>query len=185
MAEHATIARPYAEALFRVAKSGNDAAKLTAWSSLVAEMALVASNADVKALAHNPKITASQTAEIFLSLLRSPRNESILDEAKNFVTTLTDYDRLALLPEIAEQFHALVNADAGAADVEIVSAFEMSAQQINELAATLEKKFGRKLHPSVKIDTSLIGGVRIVVGDQVLDTSVRAKLQQMQVALTA
>lgn len=181
MAEHATIARPYAEALFRVAKSGNDAAKLTAWSSLVAEMALVASNADVKALAHNPKITASQTAEIFLSLLRSPVN----DEAKNFVTTLTDYDRLALLPEIAEQFHALVNADAGAADVEIVSAFEMSAQQINELAATLEKKFGRKLHPSVKIDTSLIGGVRIVVGDQVLDTSVRAKLQQMQVALTA
>lgn len=181
MAEHATIARPYAEALFRVAKSGNDAAKLTAWSSLVVEMALVASNADVKALAHNPKITALQTAEIFLSLLRSPVN----DEAKNFVTTLTDYDRLALLPEIAEQFHALVNADAGAADVEIVSAFEMSAQQINELAATLEKKFGRKLHPSVKIDTSLIGGVRIVVGDQVLDTSVRAKLQQMQVALTA
>lgn len=181
MAEHATIARPYAEALFRVAKSGNDAAKLSAWSSLVAEMALVASNADVKALAHNPKITAAQTAEIFLSLLRSP----VTGEAKNFVKTLTDYDRLALLPEIAEQFHVLVNADAGAADVEIVSAFEMSAQQISELAATLEKKFGRKLHPSVKIDASLIGGVRIVVGDQVLDTSVRAKLQQMQVALTA
>lgn len=177
MAELATIARPYAEALFRVAKSGN----LSAWSELVAEMAQVAAHPDVLALAHNPKISAAQTAEVFLSLIKSP----LTDEAKNFVTTLTDYDRLTLLPEIANQFHSLVNANEGTADVEIFSAFEMNDAQVGELVMTLEKKFGRKLHPSVTLDTSLIGGVRIVVGDQVLDTSVRAKLQQMQVALTA
>jgi len=177
MAELATIARPYAEALFRVAKSGN----LSAWSELVAEMAQVAAHPDVLALAHNPKISAAQTAEVFLSLIKSP----LTDEAKNFVMTLTDYDRLTLLPEIANQFHSLVNANEGTADVEIFSAFEMNDAQVGELVMTLEKKFGRKLHPSVTLDTSLIGGVRIVVGDQVLDTSVRAKLQQMQVALTA
>jgi F-type H+-transporting ATPase subunit delta len=177
MAELATIARPYAEALFRVAKSGN----LSAWSELVAEMAQVAAHPDVLALAHNPKISAVQIAEVFLSLLKSP----VTDEAKNFINTLLDYDRLILLPEIAEQFHALVNANEGTADVEIFSAFEMSDAQVIELTMTLEKKFGRKLHPSVTVDASLIGGVRIVVGDQVLDTSVRAKLQQMQVALTA
>lgn len=177
MAEIATIARPYAEALFRVAKSGN----LSAWSELVAELAQVAAHPDVLALAHNPKVSAAQTAEIFLSLLKSP----VTEEAKNFVNTLSDYDRLTLLPEIADQFQALKNAEAGAADAEIFSAFELSAEQVNELSATLEKKFGRKLYPTVKVDSSLIGGVRIVVGDQVLDTSVRAKLQQLQVALTA
>lgn len=177
MAELATIARPYAEALYRVAKSGN----LSAWSELVAEMAQAAAHPDVVALAHNPKVSAGQTAEAFLSVLKS----TVTAEAKNFITTLTEYDRLTLLPEIAAQFHALQNADTGSADAEIVSAFEMSDAQVKELAATLEKKFGRKLHPTVTVDSSLIGGVRIVVGDQVLDTSVRAKLQQMHNALTA
>ncbi|MES2073665.1 MAG: F0F1 ATP synthase subunit delta [Pseudomonadota bacterium] len=177
MAELATIARPYAEALFRVAQSGN----LSAWSDLVTEMGQVAAHPDVVALAHNPKVSADQTAATFLSVLKSP----VTEEAKNFVNTLADYDRLTALPEIAAQFHALKNAQEGAADAEIFSAFELTAAQLNELTATLEKKFGRKLHPSVTVDPSLIGGVRIVVGDQVLDTSVRAKLQQMQVALTA
>ncbi|MFC0350540.1 F0F1 ATP synthase subunit delta [Undibacterium danionis] len=177
MAELATIARPYAEALYRVAKSGN----LSAWSELVAEMAQAAAHPDVVALAHNPKVSAGQTAEAFLSVLKS----TVTAEAKNFINTLTEYDRLTLLPEIAAQFHALQNADTGSADAEIVSAFEMSDAQVKELAATLEKKFGRKLHPTVTVDSSLIGGVRIVVGDQVLDTSVRAKLQQMHNALTA
>ena len=77
------------------------------------------------------------------------------------------------------------NAQDGAADVEITSAFELDPVQVKELVATLEKKFGRKLNPSVQVDGSLIGGVRVVVGDEVLDTSVRAKLQQMQVALAA
>jgi F-type H+-transporting ATPase subunit delta len=177
MAELATIARPYAEALYRVAKSGD----LSAWSELVAEMAQVAKHPDVVALAHNPKVSAVQTAEAFLSVLTSP----VTDEAKNFITTLTDYDRLTVLPEIAVQFHALKNADAGAADAAITSAFELSPAQVSDLAANLEKKFGRKLHPTVTVDSSLIGGVRVVVGDQVLDTSVRAKLQQMHNALTA
>ena len=179
MAEIATVARPYAEALFRVAKSGN----LSAWSDLVTEMAHVAAHPDVQALAHNPKVSAVQTAETFLSVLKSTLSTSV--EAKNFVNTLAEYDRITLLPEIATQFQALKNAEAGAADAEVVSAFEMTATQLNDLALTLEKKFGRKLNPTVTVDASLIGGVRIVVGDQVLDMSVRAKLQQMQVALTA
>jgi len=177
MAELATIARPYAEALFRVAQSGN----LSAWSELVAELGQAGAHPDVQALAHNPKISAAQKAEILLSALKSP----VTAEAKNFVVTLADYDRLNLLSEIAFQFQALKNAHIGAADAEVFSAFEMTEQQVSDLAATLEKKFGRKLQATVKVDPTLIGGVRIVVGDQVLDTSVRAKLQKMHVALTA
>jgi len=177
MAEIATIARPYAEALFRVAKSAN----LTAWAELVGEMAQAAKNADVIALVQNPKIPTTVVVDTFLAVLKSPVNQ----EAKNFINTLAGYHRLLVLPEIAAQFFALKNAHEGAADAVISSAFALSDAQVSTLCQTLEAKFGRKLNPSVTVDTSLIGGVRVVVGDEVLDTSVRAKLQQMQIALTA
>ena len=177
MAELATIARPYAEALFRVARLSD----LTAWSTLVTEMAQVAANSDFQGFAHNPKISHADVTSTFLSALKSP----VGAEAKNFIDMLVDNGRLSLLPEIALQFQGLKNAQEGAADVAIVSAFDLSATQISELVATLEKKFGRKLKPLVTTDASLIGGVRVVVGDEVLDTSVRARLQQMQLALTA
>jgi F-type H+-transporting ATPase subunit delta len=177
MAELATIARPYAEALFRVAKAGD----LPAWSILVSEMAHVAAHPDVVALAHNPKVSGRQVTDTFLAVLKSP----IGNEGKNFINMLIENGRLTLLPEIGAQFQALKNVQEGAADAEITSAFEISATQVSELVAALEKKFGRKLNPSVTVDSTLIGGVRVVVGDEVLDTSVRAKLQQMQVALAA
>jgi len=177
MAELATIARPYAEALFRVAQKSN----LSAWADLVSEMSQAAQNKDVIALVQNPKVPAAKVAEIFVSVLKSPTNQ----EVKNFIDTLANYSRLLLLPEIAAQFHDLKNAHEGSADAEISSAFELTTTQVSELCKTLEVKFGKKLNPSVIIDAALIGGVRVVVGDEVLDTSVRAKLQQMQIALTA
>lgn len=177
MAELATIARPYAEALFRVAKSGN----LSAWSDLMSELAQIAAHPDVQALARNPNVSEKLVTETLLALVKSP----MTDEAKNFIAMLVENGRVSALPEIGAQFQALKNAQEGAADAEIASAFELNDAQVKQLVATLEKKFGRKLNPSVHVDQSLIGGVRVVVGDEVLDTSVRAKLQQMQVALTA
>ncbi len=177
MAELATIARPYAEALFRVARTGN----LAAWSDAVAEMASVAAHPDVQALAHNPKVRDADMAATFESLLKAPHTA----EAGNFISMLVENGRISLLPEIGNQFQALRNAQEGAADAEITSAFALSDAQVVSLLGLLEKKFGRKLNPSVVVDNALIGGVRVIVGDEVLDTSVRAKLQQMQVALTA
>jgi F-type H+-transporting ATPase subunit delta len=177
MAELATVARPYAEALFRVAQGGD----LNAWSGLVAELAQIGANPDLQAFAGNPNVTPAQLAETIASLVKSPVNA----EATNFIAMLAENGRIALLPEIGAQFIVLKNAHQGAADATIYSAFDLSADQVNALVAALEKKFGRKLNPTVDIDTSLIGGVRVVVGDEVLDTSVRAKLQQMHAALVA
>ena len=177
MAELATVARPYAEALFRVAQSGD----MAAWSVIASELGQIGASADVQAFASNPKVTAAQLADTIASLVKSPLNA----EAKNFIAMLAENGRVNLLPEIAAQFAALKNANEGAADADIVSAFEISGDQLAQLVATLEKKFGRKLSPSVTVDPSLIGGVRVVVGDEVLDTSVRAKLQQMHVALVS
>ena len=176
MAELATIARPYAEALFRVAQTGN----LASWSELLAGMSAVAANPDMMDSARNPKVSDEQVIGLFLSAVNSPANV----ELKNFVSMLVENGRLSLLPEITGQFHALRNAQEGAADAEIVSAFELTPAQVVDLVATLEKRFHRNLNPSVTVDNSLIGGVRVVVGDEVLDTSVRARLQRMQTALT-
>ncbi|WP_454736860.1 F0F1 ATP synthase subunit delta [Cupriavidus necator] len=180
MAETATIARPYAEALFRVA-SESSAGNLGAWSELVSEMGQAAANPDMKAIAGDPNVPGDKLAELFLSVLKSPLN----DEARRFVKMLVENSRLTVMPEIAEQFHALKNAREGSSDVEITSAFPLENQQLNDLVAALERKFSRKLLAQVAVDPSLIGGVSVKVGDEVLDTSVRARLAAMQVALTA
>lgn len=177
MAELATVARPYAEALFRVAKDGD----MNAWSAIASELGQIGANPDVQDFASNPNVTHAQLADTIASLVKAPLNA----EAKNFIAMLAENGRINLLPEISHQFAALKNASEGAADATIFSAFEISADQLSQLVVTLEKKFGRKLNPTVTVDPSLIGGVRVVVGDEVLDTSVRAELQRMRVALTS
>ncbi|CAD6544302.1 F0F1 ATP synthase subunit delta [Paraburkholderia kirstenboschensis] len=179
MAELATIARPYAEALFGVAEAGD----IAAWSTLVQELAQVARLPEVLSIASSPKVSRAQVSELLLAAVKSPLKDNA--QAKNLVQMLVDNHRLQLMPEIAVQFEELKNAREGAADVQIVSAFPLEGAQLNDLVASLERKFKRKLKPTVEIDSSLIGGVRVTVGDEVLDTSVRARLASMQTALTA
>ncbi|WP_244814865.1 F0F1 ATP synthase subunit delta [Caballeronia sp. Lep1P3] len=180
MAELATIARPYAEALFRVAETGD----LAGWSTFVEELAQVARLPEVESVASSPKVSREQITDLLLAAVKSPLAQGNA-QAKNFVRMLVENHRLPLLPEVAVQFDELKNAREGAADAHIVSAFPLEGAQLNDLVASLERKFTRKLKPIVEIDQSLIGGVRVTVGDEVLDTSVRARLASMQTALTA
>ncbi|MAK56578.1 MAG: F0F1 ATP synthase subunit delta [Pusillimonas sp.] len=179
MAELSTIARPYAEALFASAKG--DQASLASWSDLVNELAAVASLEDVRDALTDPRLSNEQRFELFCGLVKS----ALSDQARNFIELLVQNDRILLLPQIAEQFDLLKNQFEGSAVAQITSAYELSDAQVAELLAGLEKKFGLKLKPSVTIDASLIGGVRVVVGDQVLDTSVQAQLARMRDTLAA
>jgi F-type H+-transporting ATPase subunit delta len=90
-----------------------------------------------------------------------------------------------VLPEIASQFRVLKNTQAGSSDATVYSAFALDGAALEDLAITLEKRFGRKLNLKVELEPELIGGVRVVVGDEVLDTSVKARLEQMKVALVS
>lgn len=180
MAEFSTIARPYAEALFAAARDDKSFGP-AAWLDLVRELAQIASNADVQQAMSEPRLSNEQRALVFSGVAKS----KLPPAAVNFIKLLAENDRLLLLPEIAMQFAALKNASEGSASAEITSAFEMSSAQVTELVAALEQKFGLKLKPNVSIDSSLIGGVRVAVGDQVLDTSVRAQLARMRDTLAA
>jgi len=96
-----------------------------------------------------------------------------------------DNGRLATLPEIAAQFQALVNARSGVSDATIYSAFAIDSSALATVVPALEKRFAKKLNASVVVQPELIGGIRVVVGDEVLDTSVKARLEQMKTALAA
>lgn len=176
MAELATIARPYAEALFQSSK--NDLNGTTQWLDA---LAAVAGNAQLLQFADNPKVGSQQVYDVVADVARV----QLPQPGQNFLRTVIDNGRLAALPEIAQQFREMKNAQSGSSDAVVYSAFPIAADQIGPVAQALEKRFGRKLNVTVQEDASLIGGIRVVVGDEVLDTSVKARLEQMKVALTA
>ena len=176
MAELATIARPYAEALFKA--SSADLAGAAAWLD---ELAAIAGNPQLLQFAESPKTSVDQVVELITGVAKSP----LPDSARNFLRTVIENGRLAVLPEMALQFRNLKNSLSGTSDAVVYSAFPIGAAALADVANTLESRFGRKLNVKVELEPDLIGGIRVVVGDEVLDTSVKARLEQMKVALTA
>ena len=176
MAEIATIARPYAEALFK--SSQGDLNGAAQWLDA---LGAVADNAQLLQFAGNPKVTDQQVFDVVADVAKAQLPEN----AKNFLRMVIENGRLAALPEIAAQFRTLKNETSGSSDAVVYSAFPIPADSLGDVAGALEKRFGRKLNVTVAEDPSLIGGIRVVVGDEVLDTSVKARLEQMKVALTA
>jgi F-type H+-transporting ATPase subunit delta len=177
MAELATVARPYAEALFRAA----DPALAASLVQPLEQLAQVAADPRLREFADNPKVPAQAVDELIAGVLPQPLPPAL----QNLLAVVLENRRLPALGEIAAQFRALVDARAGVSQATVYSAFEISPQQLAEIKATLERRFGRKLDAQVVLEPELIGGVRVVVGDEVLDTSVRARLEQMRTALVA
>jgi F-type H+-transporting ATPase subunit delta len=179
MAELATIARPYAEALFKADGLGDPAAV----AAEVQALADVAANPQMRQFADNPKVTAEQVFTLITSVAQPQGMPSA--PVQNLLRAMVENGRLAALPEVAAQFHALVNSRSGTSDAVIHSAFPIEPAQLADVVPALERRFGRRLNASVVVDPELIGGIRAVVGDEVLDTSIRARLEQMKAALTA
>jgi F-type H+-transporting ATPase subunit delta len=183
MAELATIARPYAEALFRSSRTAgaSTTGDLDATAQWLDALAAVAGNAQLLQFADNPKVGNQQVFDVVSDVARV----QLPAAGQNFLRTVIENGRLAALPAIAEQFREMKNAQSGSSDAVVYSAFPIAGDQLGTVARALEKRFGRKLNVTVQEDPSLIGGIRVVVGDEVLDTSVKARLEQMKVALTA
>ena len=177
MAELATIARPYAEALFEVAQGGG--AEQTA--SQLDALAALAADPQLRQFADSPKVADEQVFELMASVAGTPLSDSV----RNLLRAVLDNGRLAALPEIAAQFRTLVNQGSGVSDASIYSAYPIDTAQLPEVVGALERRFGRRLNATVRLEPELIGGIRVVVGDEVLDTSVKARLAQMKSALAA
>jgi F-type H+-transporting ATPase subunit delta len=178
MAEITTIARPYAEAIAKLAGEGQ---AWQTWSAMLAVAAQVAADPQVAALAGNPAVPAERVADVIVSVCGSALNA----EGANFVRLLAENKRFNALPEIAALFEAIKAAQEGTLEARIATAFELTAEQMASLVAKLEAKFGHKINASQEVDQALIGGVVIQVGDEVMDASVRGRLAGMAATLKA
>jgi F-type H+-transporting ATPase subunit delta len=176
MAEPATVARPYAEAAFKLADASGSLAK---WSEMLAALATVSQDPRVRAAVGDPNLSDAKVAGLFISIL------SLSGDGENFVRVLAEAGRLGLLPEIRSQFEALRNERESVVEAEVVSAFELSDAQLGDLVQRLEKKTGRKVRTKVRLDKELIGGIKVVLGDKVIDGSARAQLSALETALKA
>jgi F-type H+-transporting ATPase subunit delta len=178
MAEPSTVARPYAEAAFRLADAGGSLAK---WSEMLRALALVAADARVRAAVTDPSLSHAKAAGVFISILSG----KLSGEVENFLRVLAENGRLELLPQIGAQFEELKNEREGVIEAEVQSAFELDAGQLADLVQRLEKSTGRKVRTKVSINKDLIAGVKVVLGDKVIDGSARAQLGALEAALKA
>jgi F-type H+-transporting ATPase subunit delta len=176
MAEPSTLARPYAEAVFRLADA---AGKLREWSDMLANLAKVAADPAVAAALKDPHLSAPKAAGMLIGILSG----QLSGEAENMLRVLAENRRLETLPEIASQFEALRNQREGIVEAQIVSAFPLEDGQLQELIARLVKRTGKRVKAEVGVDRDLIAGVRVAIGDKVFDGSVRAQLQALETAL--
>jgi F-type H+-transporting ATPase subunit delta len=176
MVETATIARPYGQAVFELAdKTGT----LEHWSAVLAALSAVSAHPDMRELLANPKVSGLRLVDVFLAAAE----EGDSAEVRNFLQILAENRRLAALPQVREQFEALKNEREGTLDAQIASAYPLDDAQLGDLVADLQRRFKRKIRTQVSVDRELIGGVRVVIGDEVIDGSVRGKLGAMGAAL--
>ena len=176
MSELSTLARPYAEAVFRMAQGEND---LAGWSSRVATLAAIVSDAQLARLIADPAVPAERVASLIIEVAGADLGE----RGGNFVKVLAENDRLSLLPEIDEQFETLKANAEGTLEATITSAQPLTQAQVDDLVAGLKAKFNRAVNVQVAVDPELIGGAVIAIGDQVMDGSVKGRLQRMAFAL--
>ena len=184
MAELATIARPYAEALAKAVGDGDGDGDPRRLAAQLSALAALAGDDRLQRYAANPKVAETQVFDLIAGAALS-QGVSLDAKIGNLLRVVLDNGRLAALPEIAAQFRALVDAGSGVSQAVVQSAFPIADDALADVVAALERRFGRKLDARVEVVPELIGGVRVAVGDEVLDTSVRARLDQMKAALTA
>lgn len=175
MAENVTIARPYADAAFELARGAN---ALGPWSEALDRLAAIAAEPSMRACISDPNLSGKQLVELVTDVAGT-----LSAEQQNFVHVLVDNERLQVLPEIRDLFVARKNEHEGVLEALIASAFPLDDATLASLKADLEARFKARLNIEVQVDPELIGGVRIAVGDEVIDASVRGKLANMAAAL--
>ena len=176
--ERATLARPYAEAIAKLAAEGS---RWPLWSERLALIGAVAGDPQIVALAGNPSVPGERVIEVILSVC----GDRLDAEGDNLVRLLAENKRLGIVVEIVAQFEAMKAAQEGVLEAHVTTAFEIGRAQLDALVARLETKFGRKVNATQSTDPTLIGGVVIQVGDEVMDASVRGRLESLAVTLRA
>ncbi len=178
MAELTTLARPYAKAAFEQARIATD---LAGWSEALVLVAAVSQEENIQKVQTAPSLTAEQKSAMFLEVCGDKLNE----KQQNFIKILSENKRLSLLPQVFELFELFKANQEKSVDVDVQTAFEISAELQDKLAQTLRKKLDREVTLQTSVDKNLLGGALIRAGDTVIDGSVRGRLAKLAEAMNA
>jgi F-type H+-transporting ATPase subunit delta len=176
MAELVTVARPYAEAAFRLSQERGNAAR---WSEMLELLEAVVTHEGVASRLGDPNFDDRALESLILGTL----GERLDGHGRNLVQVLIENGRLDLVPHVRALFEELKREQEGVLEATIIAAMHVDDEQYRQLVSALEKKFGRRVNAQVQIDPELIGGARIIIGDKVIDATVRGKLDAMAAAL--
>lgn len=172
MAELATLARPYAAAVFKQAKQSG---AVDQWSETLSFLAQLMAETEIKNATRNPKLGRNGFADLLIDL----SGKDLSAEGKNLIRLLADNGKLTLAGHIAELYEHYRADEQGFLDARVVSAYPLDAAENKQLAKSLQKALGKKVRLDISVDRALIGGVVIRAGDKVIDGSVKGQLQRL------
>lgn len=176
MTDFTTAARPYANAVYDIASQEK---ALDSWSDALANLASVVSDAQISELLHDPEMGKQQKGELVAQVLA----DKLSEQQQNLVKLMAENGRLSIMPDVREQFEVARAKAENKVEAEVISAFELSAQQTDELVNTLKNKLGCDVTLTTTIDESLIGGVVIKAGDTIIDASMKSQLDSLALSL--
>lgn len=176
MAEAITVARPYAEAVYKLAVENN---ALSQWSNMLQFAAEIVEDERIRLLIGNPAVSAHQLSELVLEI----GGKKFSLGARNLILLMLENKRLHLLQQVSRLFEQLKAQHEGVLEAKIITAYKLESNQLDHLVGDLEKKFKRKIEAHMSVDPDIIGGIKVEVGDEIFDASVRGKLEAMAVAL--
>lgn len=176
MADNASIARPYAKAVFDLAQ---ETGSYESWTAALEQLSAISQDDDFNALVQDPRVDDQKTAELMIDLAK----DALPEGGANLVNLLVQNDRLAALTDVQQQYGDLVAKAQASVNAEVITAMALTDDQKSSLAAALEKRLGLKVQLEETVDANLVGGAVIKAGDLVIDGSAKGRIEKLTTAL--
>ena len=176
MSDHTTAARPYASAVYDIAK---ETGSLSSWSDALANIAAVINDCQISNLLDDPATSKAEKAGLIIKVL----GDKLDPLQQNLIKLMSENDRLMIFSDVMTQFEIARAKAENKIDAEVTSAFELTAEQTEELIKTLKNNLGCDITLTTTVDKSLIGGVIIKAGDTIIDASMKSQLDSLALSL--
>jgi len=168
------VSRRYAKALYAVGAAKGEAEQKAYGEQLVALSASLEGSPEATAFFKNPAFSAEEKKAVLNQLLAKV---SVDPMVKNFCDLLADRDRADLIPAIASDYKAMIDALTGVVSGELITVSDINEDRKSKIKARLEEQTGKKLELTFGTDKDILGGIVLKIGDKVMDASLKAQLQ--------
>ena len=176
MADFTTAARPYANAVYDLASETDS---IDSWSDALANLAMVVADIQVADILTSPDLSKEDKGRLVLEVL----GDKLDDKQQNLVKLMAENGRLGLMADVRDLFEIARAKAENKIEAEVISAFELSSEQTEQLASTLKNKLGCDITLTTSVDPSLIGGVVVKAGDTIIDASMKSQLDSLALSL--